>query len=57
MRLYATGFNAWNQLQLEAASVDVNPDDISSFTCVLHDDSPVDRIRAFLSYTVGVMPR
>ena len=52
MRLYATGFNAWNQLQF-AANVDVTPDDISSFTCVLHDDSPVDRIRAFFSYTVG----
>ncbi len=53
MRLYATGLNAWNQLQFEAANVELDPNDISSFTCVLHNDSPVDRIRAFLSYTVG----
>ncbi len=55
MRLYATGSNAWHQLQpqLDVADIELDPDDISSFTCVLQDDSPVDRIRTFLSYTVG----
>ncbi|KAK4039125.1 E3 ubiquitin-protein ligase HERC2 [Parachaetomium inaequale] len=49
MVLYATGFNAWNQLQFESPGVD-EPDDIASCTCVLREDS-VDRIRPFFSYT------
>ncbi|KAK3293476.1 regulator of chromosome condensation 1/beta-lactamase-inhibitor protein II [Chaetomium fimeti] len=49
MVLYATGFNAWNQLQFETPGVD-EPDDISSFTCVLQGDDD-DCIRPFFSYT------
>jgi hypothetical protein len=51
MVLYATGFNAWNQLQFEGPEVD-EPDDIASFTCVLREDT-VDHVRAFSSYTRG----
>ncbi|KAH6848306.1 regulator of chromosome condensation 1/beta-lactamase-inhibitor protein II [Chaetomium sp. MPI-CAGE-AT-0009] len=49
MVLYATGFNAWNQLQFEPPGVD-EPDDISSFSCVLRGDDD-DCIRSFFSYT------
>jgi len=38
MRLYATGFNAWNQLNFQgssAAEIDPLPQDLSSFTCIL----------------------
>ncbi|KAK4155085.1 E3 ubiquitin-protein ligase HERC2 [Chaetomidium leptoderma] len=49
MVLYATGLNAWNQLQFEKPSVD-EPDDIPSFICVLREDA-IDCIRPFLSYT------
>ena len=51
MALYATGLNAWNQLQFERPSVE-EPDDMSSFTCVLHDVD-IDHIRPFFSYTLG----
>jgi hypothetical protein len=60
--LYATGLNAWNQLQFEPSRVDdEEPHDLSSFTRVLQDDDddedehddPVDRIRALYSYTLG----
>ncbi|KAL2021536.1 hypothetical protein VTK56DRAFT_7035 [Thermocarpiscus australiensis] len=50
MVLYATGFNAWNQLQFGSSCVE-EPDDISSFTCVLNDDDAIDHIRPFFSYT------
>ncbi|KXX79981.1 E3 ubiquitin-protein ligase HERC2 [Madurella mycetomatis] len=50
MALYATGFNAWSQLQFEN-SVGEEPDDISSFTCVLHTDA-IDHVRPFFSYTL-----
>ncbi|KAL2136673.1 hypothetical protein VTI74DRAFT_2405 [Chaetomium olivicolor] len=49
MTLYATGFNAWNQLQFEKPGDD-EPDDLSSFTCVLRDD--VRQIHPFSSYTL-----
>ena len=51
MALYATGFNAWNQLQFEGPNVE-EPDDLTSFTCVLHDDA-VNNVRSFLSDTLG----
>ncbi|KAH6622799.1 regulator of chromosome condensation 1/beta-lactamase-inhibitor protein II [Chaetomium tenue] len=47
--LYATGFNAWNQLQFETFG-DNEPDDIPSFTCVLRRDED-DCVRPFFSYT------
>ncbi|KAK4228032.1 regulator of chromosome condensation 1/beta-lactamase-inhibitor protein II [Podospora fimiseda] len=62
--LYATGHNAWNQLQLKAADPNhtnqqeqqqeeqtEEPDDISKFTCILHTDDKVISIRSFPSYT------
>ncbi len=53
--LYATGFNAWNQLQFEARNAEEEPDDLLSFTCVLQgeDDGAIDRMRAPSSYTLG----
>jgi hypothetical protein len=53
MELYATGFNAWDQLQFNSAESEKEPDDISSFTCVLQDDH-INCIHAFLSYTRGM---
>jgi hypothetical protein len=52
MGLYATGFNAWRQLQFEDPTDDQEPDDIASFTCVLRD-VVVNTIRPFFSYTRG----
>ncbi|KAL2265711.1 hypothetical protein VTJ83DRAFT_6811 [Remersonia thermophila] len=57
MPLYATGFNAWNQLQFRVAASDAQvaePDDLSSFACVLPDER-VRRVRAALSYTEVVL--
>lgn len=51
MKLYATGLNAWNQLQFERAGVE-EPDDISSFTCVMQNDI-IHGVRPFLAYTQG----
>ncbi|SPQ27291.1 563afc7f-6258-41e5-9ae7-9ed4d0bdc484 [Thermothielavioides terrestris] len=52
MVLYATGFNAWGQLHFERPrdEDDREPEDISTFTCVLQDDD-IDEIRPFFSYT------
>ncbi|KAL1841682.1 hypothetical protein VTJ49DRAFT_6721 [Mycothermus thermophilus] len=53
MPLYATGFNPWGQLQFRVSSSDSEldePDDLSSFTCVLADEG-IRRVRASLSYT------
>ncbi|KAK3387207.1 regulator of chromosome condensation 1/beta-lactamase-inhibitor protein II [Podospora didyma] len=51
--LYATGFNAWNQLRFEeGADSSDEPDDISSFTCVLRDDEGIDAVWPFFSYTL-----
>lgn len=52
MALFATGHNAWNQLRFESPAVEDEPDDIPRFTCVLRDDA-IDRVRPFLSYTLG----
>jgi hypothetical protein len=51
MVLYATGLNAWNQLQFDNPGV-TEPDDISCFTCVLQDDA-IDCVHPFFSYTRG----
>ncbi|KAK0706785.1 hypothetical protein B0T26DRAFT_472630 [Lasiosphaeria miniovina] len=64
MELYAAGFNAWNQLRFppqshagqqekEKEEVDDEPDDLSSFTCVLRDKDGIDDVEPFLSYTLG----
>ncbi|KAK3304598.1 regulator of chromosome condensation 1/beta-lactamase-inhibitor protein II, partial [Chaetomium strumarium] len=50
MVLYATGFNAWNQLQVDGDENPEEPDDISSFTCVSRDDA-IESVRPFFSYT------
>lgn len=55
MALYATGLNAWNQLQFEKPGAD-EPGDISSFSCILHDDD-IDHVRPFFSYTQGKLRR
>ena len=54
MELYATGFNAWNQLRFDrGADSSEEPDDVSSFTCVLRDDEGIDFVQPFFSYTLG----
>lgn len=49
--LYATGFNAWGQLQMNA-EVNGEPDDIQTFTRVL-DAARITHVRPSLSYTTG----
>ena len=61
MMLYATGFNAWNQLRFDGGQSDAvakeeqeeqqEPEDLASFACVL--DHGVDRVSPFFSYTIG----
>ncbi|KAK4195330.1 regulator of chromosome condensation 1/beta-lactamase-inhibitor protein II [Triangularia verruculosa] len=51
MSLYATGLNAWNQLDFTTPQKDQEPDDIFTFTCVLKDKH-IDYIRPFPSYTL-----
>jgi hypothetical protein len=51
MVLYASGFNAWNQLQFSDPGV-TEPDDIPRFSCVLRDDA-IDCVYPFFSYTCG----
>jgi hypothetical protein len=52
MELYATGFNAWNQLTFDPSPADEEPDDVFTFTKVLTAKS-IGRISSELSYTVG----
>ncbi|KAF5666150.1 e3 ubiquitin ligase HERC6 [Fusarium denticulatum] len=52
MELYATGFNAWNQLTFEPSPADEEPDDVFTFTKVLAAKS-IGRIASELSYTVA----
>lgn len=51
MELYASGLNAWNQLQFRGRETS-EPDDIRAFTCVLEDEHIVP-VRTFLSYVHG----
>ena len=53
MELYATGFNAWNQLQFNPVDPDSEPEDIVHFTCVLSDNEGFDGVHPFSSYTLG----
>ncbi|CAK7275212.1 hypothetical protein SEPCBS57363_006565 [Sporothrix epigloea] len=53
--LYATGFNAWGQLQMNAET-NGEPDDIQTFTRVL-DATRITHVRPSLSYTTaGTLP-
>ncbi|EWG52519.1 hypothetical protein FVEG_11253 [Fusarium verticillioides 7600] len=52
MELYATGFNAWNQLTFDPSPADEEPDDVFTFTKVLTAKS-IGRIASELSYTVA----
>ncbi|KPM45728.1 hypothetical protein AK830_g764 [Neonectria ditissima] len=52
MELYATGFNAWNQLIFEPSMIEDEPDDLYSFTKVLGAQT-VGRPLAHLCYTVA----
>ncbi|KAG6039718.1 hypothetical protein E4U41_002157 [Claviceps citrina] len=51
MALYATGFNAWNQLRFGQESRGSEPEDIFTFSNVLTDDA-LERPRAGLHYTL-----
>ncbi|RYP68015.1 hypothetical protein DL771_006938 [Monosporascus sp. 5C6A] len=52
MELYATGFNAWRQLEFnDLSGPSQEPDDIQSFRSVLKDRSVIDRPYAFLACT------
>lgn len=54
MELYATGFNAWRQLEFDNPSNPIEePDDIAEFRSVLKDQSIIGRPCASLSYTLG----
>jgi hypothetical protein len=52
MELWASGFNAWNQLQFDG-ELPAQPRDLTEFTCVLKDNR-VDVLRASLSATLGM---
>lgn len=52
MELYATGFNAWNQLIFEPSMIEDEPDDLYSFTKVLGAQT-FGRPLSHLCYTVG----
>ncbi|KAF5722661.1 e3 ubiquitin ligase HERC6 [Fusarium mundagurra] len=51
MELYATGFNAWNQLTFDPSPADEEPDDLFTFTKVLEAKS-IGRIASEMSYTM-----
>lgn len=58
MELYAAGLNAWNQLRFHSTESDVcdsEPEDISTFTCVL-EDAHIERPQSWLSFTIGKGP-
>ncbi|KAJ4313817.1 hypothetical protein N0V84_009221 [Fusarium piperis] len=52
MELYATGFNAWNQLIFDPSAVKDEPDDIFSFTKILGAQR-LDRVVSQMCYTAG----
>lgn len=55
MELYAAGLNAWGQLHFEKddSTSEGEPEDFSSFSCVLTSDDEIDYVRPSLSYTSG----
>ncbi|RSL47644.1 hypothetical protein CEP53_009856 [Fusarium sp. AF-6] len=50
MELYATGFNAWNQLTFDPSTVKDEPDDIFSFTKIL-ETQRLERVVSQMCYT------
>lgn len=52
MELYASGFNAWGQLEFHAAEIHDESDDLHEFTCLLTGDA-IDSLRPSLSHTTG----
>ena len=52
MELWASGFNAWNQLQFDG-ELPVEPRDVDAFKCVLRDDKDIEVLRTSLSATLG----
>ena len=54
MQLWATGFNAWNQLNFERDAEDFlgNPDDIPVFKPILIDEH-IEVVRTSLSSVLG----
>jgi len=52
MELWATGFNAWNQLQDDGGDLTSNPEDIHEFKCILQDEV-LDVLRTSLSSILG----
>lgn len=52
MELYASGFNAWNQLIFEPSMIEEEPDDLHVFTKVLGAQT-ISRPLSHLCYTVG----
>jgi hypothetical protein len=54
MELWATGFNAWNQLQLEG-ELPAQPRDLQAFKSVLKDEQ-IEILRMSLSATLGTSP-
>lgn len=52
MKIYAAGFNAWNQLELEREPNTAEPEDIYTFKEIIEGnaiEAPVSR----LTYTIG----
>ncbi|KAJ3462020.1 hypothetical protein MRS44_010573 [Fusarium solani] len=54
MELYATGFNAWNQLTFDPSAAKDEPDDIFSFTKILGTQR-LDRVVSQMCYTAGTL--
>lgn len=50
--LWATGFNAWGQLDFEEASESA-PRDLKEFKCILKDESSIEVIHTTLSASLG----
>lgn len=60
MRLYATGFNAWNQLSFDACSTTETagplPQDLSEFTSILQAPK-IEHPKSLLASTHGQLSR
>lgn len=54
MKLYASGFNAWNQLAFYNDAGDEEPDDLARFHCIL-EGRLIESPYASLSCTVGTV--
>jgi hypothetical protein len=54
MELWATGFNAWNQLQFDG-ELQAQPRDLQKFSPMLKDNQ-IEILRTSLSATLGKFP-